>query len=58
MKGCNSRVYMNCEPLFTLEGNMANILLIIVAVATSAYVVWALVTEKPPEETDESGEKD
>lgn len=37
---------------------MANILLIIVAVAASAYVVWVLVTEKPPEETDESGEKD
>ena len=49
---------VNHFPFFTLEGNMANILLIIVAVAASAYVVWALVTEKPPEETDESGEKD
>lgn len=49
---------VNHFPLFTLEGKMANILLIIVAVAASAYVVWALVTEKPPEETDESGEKD
>ena len=37
---------------------MANILLIIIAVAASAYVVWILATEKPPEEIDESGEKD